>query len=168
MRGLRRGFHTISHATTLYRRDLVDRGLRYTWSGPGEDWSFLSDAGNLTRLAVLPDVLYDYRLSPSSSAWAGALQSMQGLEFARHRERARSAGAPPPTEEEFMTVRSGKTALLANDRLRAVSAGLYRQSIVDGIEGRTARAFVRSCAAASLDPVKTAGWVLKKLAVARR
>ncbi len=161
--GLERGWHTISHATTMYRTSLIDRGLAYSWSGPGEDWSFLGDASRMTELAVLPDVLYYYRLHPASSAWRGSRQSVEGLAFARERLASAAAGRPPVTQQSFLARRSSR-ALDLLDRTRAVSGVLYRQAIIDQIDGRTARSKMTKLAAAGLDPVKTAGWVKKSVA----
>lgn len=166
VQGLERGWHTISHATTMYRTDLIRAGLAYSWSGPGEDWSFLGDASQMTRLAVLDEVLYYYRLHSESSAWRGARQSTQGLAYARQRLAAMNEGQEPVTQTEFLAERGSRAHGLL-DQSRAVSGVLYRQAIIDQIEGRERRGQLTKAAAAALDPVKTAGWVKKTVAKRR-
>ncbi|MEZ5228727.1 MAG: hypothetical protein R2710_19290 [Acidimicrobiales bacterium] len=144
----------------MYRTSLIRDGLAYSWSGPGEDWSFFGDASRMTRLAVLDDVLYSYRLHPASSAWRGSRQSVEGLAFARERIGRLDAGKPVVSQEEFLANRSSRRMGLL-DRTRAVSGVLYRQAIIDQIDGRTAKSRLTKVAAAALDPLKTLGWAKK-------
>ncbi len=162
-RGIERGWHTISHATTMYRSSLIRDGLAYSWNGPGEDWSFFGDASRMTQLAVLDDVLYSYRLHPASSAWQGSRQSVEGLAFARDRLRLTATGAPLISQQEFLDRRSSRVLDLV-DRTRATSGVYYRQAIIDQIEGRGSRSKATKLVAAALDPVKTIGWAKKSLA----
>ncbi len=161
-KGIARGWHTISHATTTYRTELVRQGLAYTWRGAGEDWSFLADAAALAQVAVLDDVLYHYRLHEDSSAWRGSRQTIEGLAYARARQASLLAGTEPLTQDEFVAARSSPLLAML-DRSRATSGVLYRRAIVDQIAGQTTKAKAFKALAAALDPVKTAGWATKTL-----
>ncbi len=161
-KGIAGGWHVISHATTMYRTALIRSGLSYTWEGPGEDWSFLTDAARLAKVAVLDDVLYYYRLHESSSALRGARQMIEGMAYARQREAAILAGATPPTQDEFLNARAS-VIMSTVDRTRALSAAMYRVAVVHQIPGRRTRAAATKAAAAALDPVKTAGWLSKSI-----
>ncbi len=159
--GLVAGWHTISHATTMFRRELLVQGLRYQWSGPGEDWAFIADCSLMGRLAVIDDVLYQYRLQASSSAWAGAYQSMLGMEYARHRLAAAEAGESPVSQEQFSDLwGSGWRHRLMS--ARAMSATMFRQSIVGSITGETVRPVALRAGAAILDPQRVVGRIRKR------
>ncbi len=159
--GLQGGWHTMPHATTMYRRELVERGLRYQWSGPGGDWAFIADCSLMGNLAVVDEVLYQYRLQPSSASWNGAYLSMLGMEYARHRLAAAASGEPVLTQEQFADRwNSGWRHQLM--QTRAISAGLYRESVVNSIKGRSARSIALSAAAAVLSPQRVAGAVRKR------
>ncbi len=161
--GMLKGWHTLSHATIMWRRSLLDHIDGYAFSGAGEDWSFLLDASRFGKLAILPDVLYATRFHLSSSSTKGAERVIAGFTYARRRHHHAASGIEYPVDrflEEWNRRPAWRRAIT---KLQATSSVLFRESVVDGFAGKTLQARMKLALAAALDPHRSLGALWKRL-----
>lgn len=161
--GMKRGWHTMCHPTTMFRRSLLDKIDGYVITGAGEDWSLLMDAGRYGKLANLDEVLYHQRVHEGSSAWGNASKTIAGFEYARKRYAAAVKGQEYPLSQ--FNKEWNRKSLLSRLRLRAKALSIVtnRKAVIDRIEGRKVRAAFRTMVAASLSLNKARGALLKRI-----
>lgn len=164
LNGMLRGLHTMSHATLMFRRCLLDKIEGYVWHGVGEDWGLQLDAAKYGKLGMVPESLYRMRLHPTSTAWSGATNVFLGFDFAIQRYRQWERGQREITSNEFRQ-RWENAGFLGqlSVQLRAISSTLHRQSMVDSLNSKKVRAKLYLLAAAALHPQKLVGAVWKRL-----
>jgi glycosyltransferase involved in cell wall biosynthesis len=163
LEGMLKGWHTMAHATMMFRRSLLDKIDGYVWSGVGEDWGLQLDAAKHGKLGMVPEPLYKMRLHSTSTAWTGAARVFLGFDFAIKRYRQWEKGQPESTEAEFLQDWEKASFMRRMSvNLRAVSSTYYRQSMVNKLEGRSFAANLRMLAAALLYPPKLAGAIWKR------
>ncbi len=161
--GMRRGLHTMSHATTMWRTSVLEQTGGYRWTGAGEDWSLLLEAARYGRFANLDEPFYDVRLHRSSSSVSGTDAVIRGFAFARRRYEAYLAGEADYTLEDFERDQPHDAVTRARRFAKAKSVHLHRDSTVARFEGDTARWIALLGAAAVLDPRKSVGAVWKRI-----
>jgi hypothetical protein len=159
--GMRNGIHTMSHATTMWRANLLTQMDGYGWSGPGEDWSLLLEAARYGKLANLEDVVYDVRLHSASSSAQGAQSVLEGFAYARERYERFLAGEPDYTVAQFRADADRGPLDTVILRLRAQSLLMHRKSQVARFNGDRVHGFALLAGAAALDPRKTVGALWK-------
>jgi len=161
--GMKKGWHTMCHATIMFRKSLLDTMEGYVVSGAGEDWAFLLDASAYGRLANLDKVLYSVRMHPSSTAWRNATSIIAGIRYAIERTEMREKGNDYPFEQ-FME-NWNQQGFLAHFiiNMKGLSQVLHRQAVMKKLEGRRFSALCHMVGAALLDMNRTLGAVLKRL-----
>lgn len=162
--GMLRGWHTMSHATTMWRRSILEEIEGYAYSGPGEDWSLLLDSTRVGELANLPKVLYRVRLDPASSAWRGSEGVLTGFAYARARHRRFGHDGSDLSIEEFATTWSSRNVFSKFFAgIQARSLVMHRMAVVDQVAGKRATGYLKLLVAAVLDPKKSVGSIWKRL-----
>jgi glycosyltransferase involved in cell wall biosynthesis len=161
--GLRRGWSTMSHATTMFRRSLLDKIDGYVITGAGEDYSLIMDAARYGRLANLADVLYKVRIYEGSTSWEHGLKTLAGFEYARKKYAAAEKGQDyslSQFEKEW-----NNKGFLSRIKLKGKVLAMvaHRKAKIDSINGKNVRAAFRSIFAAILDINSTTGWFMKRV-----
>jgi len=161
--GLKRGWSTMSHATTMFRKSLLDKIDGYIITGAGEDYSFIMDAARYGRLANLEDVLYKVRIYEGSTSWENGLKTLAGFEFARKRYAAAEMGQDYPLsqfEKEWKN-KGFMSRMKLKGKVLAMVA--HRKAKIDSTNGKNVRATFRSIFAAIMDINSTTGWLMKSI-----
>jgi len=162
--GMLKGWHTMAHPTMMIRRNLFDKIDGYVWPGVGEDWGLQLDAAKHGKLGMVPEPLYKMRLHNSSTAWKRAANVFVGFDFAIRRYRQWQNGEPEMTAEEFKSeFKNAGVLRRASINLRSVSSTVYRQSMVDGLNGKRGQAALKLMLSAALYPPKLVGAIWKRL-----
>lgn len=161
--GMLNGWHTISHATIMFRKSLLNNIDGYTFSGPGEDWSLLLGAANYGKLAVLPDILYNVRLHHNSNSWKGATGTIAGLVYAQKQYSLKEKGIEY-SDKEFLQEWSNRSPLKRLlTQLKTISAQLYREATLNKIEKKYLKYYAQLTIASLFDLNKTTGAIYKKI-----
>lgn len=163
VRGMKKGWHTMCHATIMFRKSLLGHMEGYVVSGVGEDWAFILDASTYGRLANLGEELYCVRMHPSSNAWRNSTRVIAGLRYAIERTEMREKGSDYPFE--LFMEKWKKQGFLARliVKMKGLSQVLHRQAVMKKLEGRRFSSLLRMVGAALLDMNRTSGAVLKRL-----
>ncbi len=163
VRGMRKGWHTMCHATVMFRKVLLDEIEGYVVTGAGEDWAFILDASAHGKLANLGEELYYVRMHSSSTAWRNSTRIIAGLRYAMERAEMQGKGSDYPFEL-FMEKwnKQGPLARL-NVNMKGLSQVLHRQAVVKKLQGHRFSSLWYLAGAALLDMNRTSGAVLKRL-----
>ena len=162
--GMLSGWHTMAHATVMFRRSLLDNIEGYLICGAGEDWTLLLDAARFGKYAMVPESLYEVRLHSTSNAWKGAEKVAVGFEFARRRHQAFMNTKTDLSVEQFFEDWK-KVSFIKKLKIRfaAYSSVLHRQAILGRTEGQVFFPYVRLALASLLNPSKAVGAIWKRL-----
>ena len=100
-RGLLEKRLSIVHGSILARTDVVKRVGGYRVQGMGEDWDMFLRMGESSKLANLPDMLYEWRLHSANADTTHLMEQQIGIEFACDCARRRSSRSPELTFPQF-------------------------------------------------------------------
>jgi glycosyltransferase involved in cell wall biosynthesis len=125
----------------------------YRIRGSGEDVDFALRLAERGQCENLDEVLYLYRIYAESTSVRTAGAVRRGARFAIEAAKARQAGAPEPSFDDFCREWARRGPLVRiHDRVRDWAFVQYRRSICDRARGNRLRGLMRLCAAGAINP----------------
>lgn len=162
VKGMMNGWHTMCHASIMFRRTLFEYIDGYAVGGAGEDWAFLLDASRYGELANLEESLYFVRVHEESTSWNNAANVIRGFAFARKRAQMMANGKELGFTEFVNAWEQRGTWAKLVTQLQARSQVYYRRAVVSRLHGHKIGYGYYLLLSALLDWKKTFGAVAKR------
>jgi glycosyltransferase involved in cell wall biosynthesis len=156
---------TLVHGSLVGRTQTVLRAGGYRVRGMGEDWDMFLRVSERTRLANLPERLYEWRLHDQNAELPHLMDQQIGIDFACECARRRSEGIPEIDFDEFVAD-LGRQSLVRRLMKRAdvYSLAQYRIALTTIAGNRRAQGYARLAYSAACSPSRTFRRVRRALA----
>ena len=164
-RGLDEKKLTLVHGSLVARTETVRGAGGYRVRGMGEDWDMFLRVGERTRLANLPERLYEWRLHDRNAELPHLMDQQIGIDFACECARRRRQGIPEIDFDAFVA-QSERRSLLGRLLKRAdvYSIAQYRLARSTIAGGRPAAGYARLAFGIACSPPRALRRVRRALA----
>ena len=158
--------HGMCHGSCMFRNELIQRiGGYWDEHHTYDDWDMFLRISEHGALANLPEVLYHYRLLPTSLVGSNLLEMRTYYQYAVDRALRRKEGRPAETVEGFLQqYRSRPWMKRKLDSIDVYALEQYRVANSEICHGRTVKGYGRLAWAALCSPRRTANRISRTLA----
>jgi glycosyltransferase involved in cell wall biosynthesis len=156
---------TLVHGSLVARTEIVSRAGGYRVRGMGEDWDMFLRVSEQTRLANLPENLYEWRLHGQNAELPHLMDQQVGIDFAVECARRRREGVPEIDFDDYVAS-LGQRSLVSRLMKRAdiYSLAQYRIALTMISGGMPAQGYARLAYSAACSPHRTLRRVRRALA----
>ena len=157
-RALLEGRHGLGHANIMLRTELL-KSIGGYWSLRLQDaWDMMLRMGEVSRLAVIDEVLHHYRVHTGSLNGRGMRRMRVSIDYARELARRRLANLPTISFEDFQADLDRRPwPRRALESLDLHARAQYRLAVAEMYGGHPARGYARLAWSALCSPELTLG-----------